>query len=86
MKEIILDIKDITDSREVMESKEAPKIRWFIYILSIAVAAAVIFACFFEVDEYTKITGEIRTQKASSTVTSSSDCKLKKYVLMKDSR
>lgn len=78
MKEIILDIKDITDSREVMESKEAPKIRWFIYILSIAVAAAVIFACFFEVDEYTKITGEIRTQKASSTVTSSSDCKLKK--------
>lgn len=33
MKGIVIDLKDITDSREVMESKESPGIRWFIYIL-----------------------------------------------------
>lgn len=77
MKGIVLDIKDITDSREVMESKEPPKIRWFIYILLIVIAAAIIFACFFEIDEYTKVTGEIKTLDASSSVISSSNCKLK---------
>lgn len=77
LKGIVLDIKDITDSREVMESKEPPKIRWFIYILLIVIAAAIIFACFFEIDEYAKVTGEIKTQKASSAVMSPSNCKLK---------
>lgn len=60
-----------------MESKEPPKIRWFIYILLIVIAAAIIFACFFEIDEYTKVTGEIKTQKASSSVMAPSNCKLK---------
>lgn len=77
MKGIVLDIKDITDSREVMESKEPPKIRWFIYILLIVIAVAIVFACFFEIDEYTKVNGEIKTLDASSSVISSSNCKLK---------
>lgn len=38
MQGIVLDIKDITDSREVMESKEPPKIRWFIYFILIIIA------------------------------------------------
>lgn len=77
LKGIVLDIKDITDSREVMESKEPPKIRWFIYILLIVIAVAIVFACFFEIDEYTKVNGEIKTLDASSSVISSSNCKLK---------
>ena len=77
MKGIVLDIKDITDSREVMESKEPPKIRWFIYILLIVIAVAIVFSCFFEIDEYTKVSGEIKTLDASSSVISSSNCKLK---------
>ncbi|WP_124098834.1 HlyD family efflux transporter periplasmic adaptor subunit [Ruminococcus sp. Marseille-P6503] len=81
MKGIVIDINDITDSREVMESKESPKIRWFIYILIIIIAAAVIFACFFEIDEYTKATGEIKTQKASSSVMSPSNCKIKEICI-----
>lgn len=78
LKGIVLDIKDITDSREVMESKEPPKIRWFIYILLIVIIVAIVFACFFEIDEYTKVTGEIKTLDASSSIISSSNCKLKK--------
>lgn len=77
LKGIVLDIKDITDSREVMESKEPPKIRWFIYILLIIIAVAIVFACFFEIDEYTKVNGEIKALDASSSVISSSNCKLK---------
>lgn len=77
MQGIVLDIKDITDSREVMESKEPPKIRWFIYFILIIIAAAIIFACCFNIDEYTKVSGEIKTLNASSSIMSSSNCKLK---------
>ena len=76
MKGIVLDLKDITDSREVMESKESPKIRCFIYILLAVIISAVVFACFFEIDEYTKVSGEIKTLSASGLITSSSSCKL----------
>ena len=65
MKGIVLDLKDITDSREVMESKESPKIRCFIYILLAVIISAVVFACFFEIVEYTKVAGEIKTLSAS---------------------
>ena len=77
MKGIVIDLKDITDSREVMESKESPSIRWFIYILTFAIIVAVALACTFEVDEYTKVTGEIKTIDAASSVISSSTSKLK---------
>lgn len=77
MKGIVIDLKDITDSREVMESKESPGIRWFIYILMATIIVAVALACTFEVDEYTKVTGEIKTIDAASSVISSSTSKLK---------
>ncbi|MDE6426554.1 MAG: HlyD family efflux transporter periplasmic adaptor subunit [Ruminococcus sp.] len=77
MKEIVIDLKDISDSREMMESKESPKIRWFIYILLAAVITALIFACIFKIDEYSRVTGEIKTQEASSSVISINNCKLK---------
>ena len=51
MKGIVIDLKDISDSREMMESEESPKIRWFIYILLTAVVAAVIFSYIFRIDE-----------------------------------
>lgn len=81
MKGIVLDIADITDSREVMESRESPKIHWFIYILLIVIISAVIFACFFEIDEYSKVTGEIKTLNAASSVISSSNCKMKEILV-----
>lgn len=77
MKGIVLELKDISDSREVMESKEPPRIRWFIYIMTVAVICAVVLLCCFEIDEYSKVSGELRTADASSSVISSSSCKLK---------
>lgn len=81
MKGIVVDLKDISDSREVMESKESPKIRWFIYILLIVVVTTIIFACFFRIDEYIKVTGEVKTQEAASSVLSASSCKLEKILV-----
>lgn len=82
MKGIVLDLKDITDSREVMESKESPKIRWFIYIIVAVIIIAIVFSCFFDVDEYSRVTGEIKTSNAVSSVTSLSGGKLKEILVV----
>lgn len=76
MKGIVLDLKDISDSREVMESKEAPGIRWFIYIVLAVFVSTLIFSCFSEIDEYSRVTGEVRTSSAAGSVMSASGCKL----------
>ncbi len=81
MKGIVIDLKDISDSREMMESEESPKIRWFIYILLAAVVAAVIFACIFKIDEFSRVNGEIKTQEAASSVISLNNCKLKQILV-----
>ena len=77
MKGIVIDLKDISDSREMMESEESPKIRWFIYILLTAVVVAVIFSYIFRIDEYSRVNGEIKTQEAASSVISMNNCKIK---------
>lgn len=76
MKGVVIDLKDITDSREVMESKESPGIRIFIYIVTAVVVLAVLFSCFFEIDEYSKVSGEIKTLSAAGAVVPCSSCKL----------
>lgn len=81
MKGIVIELKDITDSREMMESKESPKIRWFIYILLAAIVSGIIIACIFKVDVYSRVSGEIKTQDAASSVISANSCKLKKILV-----
>lgn len=81
MKGIVIDLKDISDSREVMESKESPKIRWFIYILLAAIIIGIIFSCVFKIDEYSRVNGEIKTQKNASSVISANNCKLKQILV-----
>lgn len=81
MKGIIIDLKDISDSREVMESKESPKISWFIYILLAVIITAIIFSCVFRIDEYSRVRGEIKTQTAASSVISTNSCKLKEILV-----
>lgn len=70
MKGITIDLKDISDSREIMESREAPGIRYFIYILTFLIVLALVFSCLFEIDDYMRINGEIRTYSTASSVAS----------------
>ena len=82
MRGITMDLKDISDSREVMESRESPKISIFIYSVLGILLIAVIFACCFEIDEYSRVTGEIKTQSASSFVIAPSSCKLESIAVI----
>lgn len=81
MKAIVIDLKDLSDSREMMESKESPKIRWFIYILLTVFIVAGVFSCIFQIDEFTKVNGEIKTEEAASSVISLNSCKLKQILV-----
>ena len=83
MKGIVINLEELSDSRELMESKEPPKIRWFIYILALAVIVALIVSWFLEVDEYVRVAGEVRTAEISSDVILTTNCKLSK-VLVKE--
>lgn len=77
MKGVELKLEELTDSREVMESKESPKIRWFILIFTIIIVTALAFSCIFEIDEYVTVNGEIKTEDVSGNVTSLNSCKIK---------
>jgi HlyD family secretion protein len=77
MRGVEIKLEDLTDSREVMESKESPKIRWFIIILTALIVIALLFSCFFKMDEYVTVNGEIKTEDVSGNITSLSSCKLK---------
>jgi membrane fusion protein, peptide pheromone/bacteriocin exporter len=76
MKGIILEMKELTDSREVMESKENPKMSTFLYIIVSLLVVSIIFSCVLEIDEYVKLNGEIKTKNISSSVMATSTCKI----------
>ena len=77
MKGVVLDMKDLTDSRELMERREPPKIRWFVYILLVALIVALLFSWFFEIDDFVKATGEVKTADVSSDIVLGVNSKLK---------
>lgn len=83
MRDEIIDIKELTDSREVMMKKSPPAISAFITIVAIILVVALIWACFGKIDTYVTSTGEIRTQSPTSTLTLTSGGKIKS-VLFED--
>jgi len=70
MKEILRDIKDMTDSREMIESKASPFVAIFIYLLLFIIIVALIWAYFGEKDEAVKATGVVRPNESVSTIQS----------------
>ena len=76
MKDKIIDINELSDSRELLETREAPGIRWFIFALCIIIASFLIFSNFFNIDEYSKQQFEIKTDSVESNVKSVSTCKI----------
>lgn len=70
MKFECIDINELTDSREIMQQK-APKSSYiFISVIAALLIIALIWAMFGRIDNYITATGEIRTDKNISTVTS----------------
>lgn len=76
MKIHLINLKDISDSREVMEKKSPLGIRWFIIILCFFLVIAIIAMCILEVDEYVRITGMVETKNPISNVVLVADGKI----------
>ena len=69
MKPILLDMNDMSDSREVYESRPHPFFILFIYMLLTIVAVTLLWAVFFKIDIVVKGTGTVSVREDSSIVT-----------------
>lgn len=69
MRPIILDMSEMSDSKEVYESRPHPFFVVFIYLLLAIVAVAVIWAAVFKIDIVVKGTGTVAAREDSSVIT-----------------
>ncbi len=81
MKAVIQDISNITESRELMESKPHPFVNGFIYIFIAIIAGAVAWSYFGEIDDYVKANGVIRPNEKISSIKNKIDGKVDKNFL-----
>ena len=81
MRTELIDLNEMTDSRELMLKKSPQAISVFVSILAIIIVIALVWACFGEIDTYVSASGEIRTQETVSTITLSTGGKLKEILL-----
>lgn len=68
MKNIIYDLKDMSDSREVLESRPNRFITIFIYGVVLFLAIAIIWAVFGKIDVVVKANGVVRPNEKISTI------------------
>lgn len=68
MKDILIDIKDLTDSREMYQTKPHPFVWIFTYILIAIIIAAVIWAYFGKKEIVVTANGQVRPESGISTV------------------
>lgn len=80
MRDEIIDIKELTDSREVMMKKSPPAITAFISIVAVILVVALVWSCFGKIDTYVTSTGEVRTQAPASTITLTNGGKIEKIL------
>lgn len=69
MREIIYDLKKITDSRELLEAKPHKFVQIFIYMLIVILTTTIIWTYFGEMDMTVKANGVVRTNDKMSLVT-----------------
>jgi HlyD family secretion protein len=60
VKAYIEDIRELTDSREMLEARPHRFMAWFVYLLILLVASTLIWSYFGEIDEYVKASGIVR--------------------------
>jgi len=68
MKPVIKDIREITDSKEMYETKPHPFLSIFIYILLVCIVLACIWMYFGEVDIVSKGSGMVRPNENMSMI------------------
>lgn len=68
MKTYIQDIRDMSDSREMLEAKPHFFLTWFVYILIAMILVAVTWSYFGSIEEYVKSSGIVRPGDKVSTI------------------
>ena len=69
MRPIIIDMKDMSDSKEVYESRPNPMLSGFIWLLLVMIVAAFAWMIFFKIDIVVKATGIVSAAEEVATVT-----------------
>ena len=77
----IMDINDLSDSREVMAKKVPPATTVFICFVAMMLIAAFIWAYFGKIDTYVIAAGEIRSAETPSTITLRNDGKIANIIM-----
>jgi multidrug resistance efflux pump len=70
MKKTILNLKDMSDIKEVYENRPDPSISHFIYVIAAVIAACLIYCCFGTIEIVATARGVIRPNDHISTVSS----------------
>lgn len=68
MKEILVDLKDMSDSKEFMNANPKSFIRVFIYIMLVALIVALFWSYYSEVEIYVTASGIVKAEEDVSTV------------------
>ena len=76
MKAIITEIREITEGREVLESRIPPLFVFFIYLFILFWAVALIWSYFGEIDEYVAANGVVRSITTEATIKSGTSGKI----------
>lgn len=63
MKPIIMDLKDISDSREVYDSKPHPFLTWFILLVTMILISGALWSYFFHIDIVLKANGIVNAKE-----------------------
>ena len=69
MKPIMIDMKEMSESTEVYDSRPHPFFVIFIYLILVVLGVAFLWMSFFKIDTVVKATGMIRTEDSIQTVT-----------------
>ena len=77
MKYIVQNLKDISDSKEILEAKPFPFIQIFIYIILISLLGFLVWSYFGEIDEVVKAKGVVRPNSKISTIKNVASGKVK---------
>ena len=67
-KSAILELKDMSDSREVLSERPRRSMAWFIYILIALIAVALVWSFIGEIDYYVRAQGSVRPNEPISTI------------------
>lgn len=68
MKATIIDIEELTDSRELIERKTPKYITIFLIVILVIIITFLIWATISEIDEYSTVSGEIRPEESVSMI------------------